>query len=79
MLGFRMVLERGCGDSNLGQGFSEAVALGQTLFLVFVELTDSDRVMKSNQSGVKEIVESLWVLGTLGKGRATATTPPRCR
>ena len=45
-------LDQGCGDGNLGQGFSEAVALGQTLLLVLIELTDSDRVLKSNQSGI---------------------------
>lgn len=67
MLGFRMVFNGGCGDGILGQGSSEAVALGQTLLFVWVGLTDSDRVLKSNQSGVQEIVESLWVLGTLRK------------
>ena len=47
-----MFSNEGCGGGNLGQGFSEAVALGQTLLLVLIELTDSDRVLKSNQSGI---------------------------
>ena len=42
-----------------GRVSSEAVALAQTLLLISVELTDSDRVLKSNQCGVKEIVESV--------------------